>query len=311
MTFGRWPKARRSQLSRGLLHAARRTPHQRRLRRARRPCGPPARQPVPTAARDRAAPETQLVSSGPRANGHAADCRARPLPTPESRTTPRDGGHRRRAAARAALRAAHLLKGDHVERIALAISIHTRSPRARTRLRLSVVALTATDVVDVPTVVLKDPRTAAAVLAPLIADQPSRSSPSRVSPPNIVCSPGMCSRAAREPAPGVDAGRLRARVSHTGHDRRGRPQPSERRSHESGRCAAHAALCAAADVLDLPLLDHLIVGDEHRYFSFREAGAMGASATVMTTCRRFDLRILWKCSAASRLRSLRSPLARP
>jgi len=36
-------------------------------------------------------------------------------------------------------------------------------------------------------------------------------------------------------------------------------------------------LCAAADVLDLPLLDHLIVGDEHRYFSFREAGAMGAT----------------------------------
>ena len=35
-------------------------------------------------------------------------------------------------------------------------------------------------------------------------------------------------------------------------------------------------LCAAADVLDLPLLDHLIVGDEHRYFSFREAGLMEA-----------------------------------
>ena len=36
-------------------------------------------------------------------------------------------------------------------------------------------------------------------------------------------------------------------------------------------------LCAAADVLDMPLLDHLIVGDEHRYFSFREAGLMGAT----------------------------------
>ncbi|HEY6721030.1 MAG TPA: JAB domain-containing protein [Burkholderiales bacterium] len=33
-------------------------------------------------------------------------------------------------------------------------------------------------------------------------------------------------------------------------------------------------LCAAADVLDLPLLDHLIVGDERRYFSVREAGLM-------------------------------------
>ena len=36
-------------------------------------------------------------------------------------------------------------------------------------------------------------------------------------------------------------------------------------------------LCAAADVLDLPLLDHLIVGDEHRYYSFRETGLMGAT----------------------------------
>jgi DNA repair protein RadC len=38
-------------------------------------------------------------------------------------------------------------------------------------------------------------------------------------------------------------------------------------------------LCAAADVLDLPLLDHLIVGDQHRYFSFREAGLMGVGPT--------------------------------
>jgi DNA repair protein RadC len=33
-------------------------------------------------------------------------------------------------------------------------------------------------------------------------------------------------------------------------------------------------LCAAADILDMPLLDHLIVGDSHRYYSFREAGAL-------------------------------------
>ena len=50
-------------------------------------------------------------------------------------------------------------------------------------------------------------------------------------------------------------------------------------------------LCAAADVLDLPLLDHLIVGDEHRYFSFREAGLMEATSIepVTSTCRRFEL----------------------
>ena len=33
-------------------------------------------------------------------------------------------------------------------------------------------------------------------------------------------------------------------------------------------------LCQAADVLDIGLLDHLIVGDAERYFSFREAGAL-------------------------------------
>ena len=31
-------------------------------------------------------------------------------------------------------------------------------------------------------------------------------------------------------------------------------------------------LCAAADVLDIALLDHLIVGDDGRYFSFHEGG---------------------------------------
>jgi DNA repair protein RadC len=31
-------------------------------------------------------------------------------------------------------------------------------------------------------------------------------------------------------------------------------------------------LVHAADVLDMPLLDHLIVGDAGRYYSFREAG---------------------------------------
>jgi DNA repair protein RadC len=35
-------------------------------------------------------------------------------------------------------------------------------------------------------------------------------------------------------------------------------------------------LAQAADVLDLPLLDHLIVGDAGRYFSFREAGTLTA-----------------------------------
>ena len=35
-------------------------------------------------------------------------------------------------------------------------------------------------------------------------------------------------------------------------------------------------LAQAADILDMPLLDHLIVGDAGRYFSFREAGTLTA-----------------------------------
>ena len=35
-------------------------------------------------------------------------------------------------------------------------------------------------------------------------------------------------------------------------------------------------LHAAGDILDLPLLDHLIVGDGDRYYSFREAGQIDA-----------------------------------
>lgn len=39
-------------------------------------------------------------------------------------------------------------------------------------------------------------------------------------------------------------------------------------------------LCAAADVLDLPLLDHLIVGDAGRYYSFSEAGPLRAPGSA-------------------------------
>ncbi len=39
-------------------------------------------------------------------------------------------------------------------------------------------------------------------------------------------------------------------------------------------------LCAAADVLDIALLDHLIVSDEQRYYSFREAGLIEAAQST-------------------------------
>jgi DNA repair protein RadC len=48
----------------------------------------------------------------------------------------------------------------------------------------------------------------------------------------------------------------------------GDPTPS----HDDARLTLR--LCAAADVLDIGLLDHVIVGEADRYYSFREAGAM-------------------------------------
>ena len=39
-------------------------------------------------------------------------------------------------------------------------------------------------------------------------------------------------------------------------------------------------LAQPADVLDMPLLDHLIVGDDGRYFSFRESGTFAARNAV-------------------------------
>ena len=135
-------------------------------------------------------------------------------------------------------------------------------------------------VVDVPTVLLKDPRTAAVVFAPLIADQPVEvfgvaclstryrllawhllSRGTRVSTP--VSMPDVFLPACLTP------GTTGLMVVHNHPS--GDPTPSQ----DDARLTLR--LCAAADVLDMPLLDHLIVGDGHRYFSFREAGLMGAT----------------------------------
>jgi DNA repair protein RadC len=133
-------------------------------------------------------------------------------------------------------------------------------------------------IIDVPTVLLKDPRTAAAVLAPLIADQPvevfavaclsikqrllawhllsrgTRAS-TRVSIPDVFVPACL--------TPGTTG--LMVVHNHPSGD----PTPSADDAQFTLR------LCTAADVLDLALLDHLIVGDQQRYFSFREAGLVG------------------------------------
>ncbi len=54
----------------------------------------------------------------------------------------------------------------------------------------------------------------------------------------------------------------------------GDPTPSQDDVHLTAR------LRVAGDVLAIALLDHLIVGEEPRYFSFREAGLLGATPSV-------------------------------
>jgi DNA repair protein RadC len=135
-------------------------------------------------------------------------------------------------------------------------------------------------IVDVPTVVLKDPRTAASVLAPLIADQPVEvfavaclSTKYRLLAWHVVSHGTRDSSPVSIPDVFVPAcltpGTTGLMVVHNHPSGDPTPSPDDAR--------LTLRLCAAADALDLPLLDHLIVGDAHRYYSFCEAGLMGAS----------------------------------
>ena len=137
-------------------------------------------------------------------------------------------------------------------------------------------------VVDVPTVVLKDPRTAAVVLAPLIADQPVEvfgvaclSTKHRLLAWHVLSRGTRASTPVSLPDVFVPAcltpGTTGVMVVHNHPSGDPTPSPDDAR--------LTLRLCAAADVLDFQLLDHLIVGDAHRYYSFREAGLMEASSS--------------------------------
>ncbi len=53
--------------------------------------------------------------------------------------------------------------------------------------------------------------------------------------------------------------------------------PSGDPSPSPGDARLTVRIATAADALDLPLIDHLIVGDAGRYFSFRESGRLNAA----------------------------------
>ena len=135
-------------------------------------------------------------------------------------------------------------------------------------------------VVDVPAVALNNPRNAAAVLGPLVADQAVEVfGVACLSTKHRLLTWHVLSRGTRDSTPVslpdvflpacLTPGATGVMVVHNHPSGDPTPSPDDAR--------LTLRLCAAADVLDLPLLDHLIVGDEHRYFSFHESGLMGAT----------------------------------
>jgi len=130
-------------------------------------------------------------------------------------------------------------------------------------------------VVDVPSVALLNPRTAAAVLGPLIADQPVEAfGVACLSTRRRLLAWHLLSRGTRDSTPVslpdvflpacLTPGATGLMVVHNHPSGDPTPSPDDAR--------LTLRLCAAADVLDIALLDHLIVGDEGRYFSFHESG---------------------------------------
>lgn len=134
--------------------------------------------------------------------------------------------------------------------------------------------------IHVPSLVLSDPRAVAHTVGVLIADQP-------VEVVGVACLSArhrllawyVASRGTRSAAPVsmpdvflpacVTPGCVGVVVVHNHPSGQPTPSPED--------ISLTARLHAAAEILGIDLLDHLIVGDAGRYYSFREAGALDAS----------------------------------
>ncbi|MGH9163260.1 MAG: JAB domain-containing protein [Vicinamibacteraceae bacterium] len=136
--------------------------------------------------------------------------------------------------------------------------------------------------VRLPAVPLTDPHTAARTLAPLLAEEPVEVfAVACLSTRHHLLAWYQLSRGTRASAlvsvpevfvpayltPGTTA--LVVLHNHPSDD----PTPSADDARLTRR------LSMAADLLDITLLDHLIVGHAGRYFSFREAGVLGGIST--------------------------------
>ena len=135
-------------------------------------------------------------------------------------------------------------------------------------------------VVDVPTLALSTPRIAAATLAPLLAGELVENfGVACLSTRHRLLAWHLLARGSRSSAPVsipdvfvpacLTPGTTALIVVHN--------HPSVDPSPSPGDARLTVRLCAAANLLDIGLLDHLIVGDGARYYSFNEVGTMRAS----------------------------------
>src|SRR5437867_3140870 len=136
-------------------------------------------------------------------------------------------------------------------------------------------------VISVPSLALDNPPVAAQIIAPLLADQPVEIfAVACLSARNRILAWHIVSRGTRSSTPVsipdvfvpacVTPGTVSLLVAHNHPS--GDPTPS------ADDVALTARLESAAAVLDFSLIDHLILGEDQQYYSFRAAGRLGATS---------------------------------
>ena len=136
-------------------------------------------------------------------------------------------------------------------------------------------------VISVPSLALENPQVAARIIAPLMADQPVEMfAVACLSARNRILAWHVVSRGTRASTPisipdvfvpaCVTPGTVSLLVAHN--------HPSGDPSPSADDVALTARLESAAAVLDFSLIDHLILGEDQQYYSFRAAGRLGATS---------------------------------
>ena len=133
-------------------------------------------------------------------------------------------------------------------------------------------------IISVPSLALNTPHAAAQIIAPLMADHPVEMfAVACLSAKHRLLAWHIVSRGTRSSTPVsipdvfvpacVTPGTVSVLVVHNHPSGDPTPSPDD--------IALTARLESAAAVLDFSFVDHLIVGENQRYFSFREAGRLG------------------------------------